>query len=203
MASGQSAVTCALLAITQLGDEIVAANNLYGGTYQLFLTCPQTGPHGEIVDSRDPAAFPPGDTPKPARSTPRPSAIPTGRCRISRRLPSHRPRARLPLIVDNTVGIGLVRPSISARYYRQFRHQIHWRPWQPSLGGGSWIRQVQVEQRQVPRFHEPDPSYHASFTGTPLAICRAWATSPSFSSTVTLLRDMGAALSPLTPGNSC
>src|SRR5512147_709146 len=34
VASGQSAITLALLAITQLGDEIVSANNLYGGTYQ-------------------------------------------------------------------------------------------------------------------------------------------------------------------------
>src|SRR5208283_2218951 len=36
VASGQAAITYALLAITQLGDEIVAGNNLYGGTYQLF-----------------------------------------------------------------------------------------------------------------------------------------------------------------------
>ena len=36
VASGQSAITYALLAITRLGDEIVAGNNLYGGTYQLF-----------------------------------------------------------------------------------------------------------------------------------------------------------------------
>src|SRR5689334_24186451 len=35
VASGQSAATLAILGITQLGDEIVSANNLYGGTYQL------------------------------------------------------------------------------------------------------------------------------------------------------------------------
>jgi len=33
VASGQAAITYSLLAITQLGDEIVAGNNLYGGTY--------------------------------------------------------------------------------------------------------------------------------------------------------------------------
>ena len=33
VASGQAAETLALLAITQPGDEIVSANNLYGGTY--------------------------------------------------------------------------------------------------------------------------------------------------------------------------
>jgi len=36
VSSGQAAETLALLAITQVGDEIVSANNLYGGTYQLF-----------------------------------------------------------------------------------------------------------------------------------------------------------------------
>jgi O-acetylhomoserine (thiol)-lyase len=36
VASGQAAETLALLAVTQIGDEIVAANNLYGGTYQLL-----------------------------------------------------------------------------------------------------------------------------------------------------------------------
>jgi O-acetylhomoserine (thiol)-lyase len=35
-ASGQSAITIALLNIAQSGDEIVAADNLYGGTYNLF-----------------------------------------------------------------------------------------------------------------------------------------------------------------------
>ena len=34
VASGQAAETLALLAITQVGDEIVSANNLYGGTYE-------------------------------------------------------------------------------------------------------------------------------------------------------------------------
>src|SRR5512144_2491891 len=35
-ASGQSAITLALLNIAQAGDEIVSADNLYGGTYTLF-----------------------------------------------------------------------------------------------------------------------------------------------------------------------
>jgi len=36
VASGQSAITLALLNIAQAGDEIVSADNLYGGTYNLF-----------------------------------------------------------------------------------------------------------------------------------------------------------------------
>ena len=36
VASGQSAITLALLNIAQSGDEIVSADNLYGGTYNLY-----------------------------------------------------------------------------------------------------------------------------------------------------------------------
>ncbi len=36
VSSGQSAITLATLNITQTGDEIVSADNLYGGTYNLF-----------------------------------------------------------------------------------------------------------------------------------------------------------------------
>ena len=44
VSSGQAAETLALLAITQVGDEIVSANNLYGGTYELFhYTFPKLG----------------------------------------------------------------------------------------------------------------------------------------------------------------
>src|ERR1035438_9987251 len=36
LASGAAAITYAVLAITQLGDDIVAGDKLYGGTYALF-----------------------------------------------------------------------------------------------------------------------------------------------------------------------
>ena len=58
MASGQAAETLAILAITRVGDEIVSANNLYGGTYQLFhYTLPKLGRTVKFVDSRNPDAF--------------------------------------------------------------------------------------------------------------------------------------------------
>jgi O-acetylhomoserine (thiol)-lyase len=58
VASGQAAETFALLAITQVGDEIVSANNLYGGTYQLFhYTLPKLGRTVKFVNSQNPDAF--------------------------------------------------------------------------------------------------------------------------------------------------
>ena len=58
VASGQAAETFALLGITQVGDEIVSANNLYGGTYQLFhYTFPKLGRRVTFVDSTRPEEF--------------------------------------------------------------------------------------------------------------------------------------------------
>src|SRR5512142_504569 len=58
LSSGQAASTFALLNVTQVGDEIVSANNLYGGTYQLFhYTMPKLGRTVKFVDSRKPDEF--------------------------------------------------------------------------------------------------------------------------------------------------
>ena len=57
LASGQSAIALALLALTRPGDEIVAANNLYGGTYQLLHhTFPYLGRRTVFVESGNLAA---------------------------------------------------------------------------------------------------------------------------------------------------
>ena len=58
VASGQAAEFLALLNITQVGDEIVSANNLYGGTYELFhYTFPKLGRTVKFVDSTRPQEF--------------------------------------------------------------------------------------------------------------------------------------------------
>ena len=65
VASGQAAETFALLAITRVGDEIVAANNLYGGTYQLFhYTFPKLGRTVKFVDSQRYRGIQESHTPK-------------------------------------------------------------------------------------------------------------------------------------------
>ena len=65
VSSGQAASTLAMLNLTQLGDEIVSANNLYGGTYQLFhYTLHNLGRTVKFVDSQKPEAFRKAITPK-------------------------------------------------------------------------------------------------------------------------------------------
>src|SRR4030042_820585 len=65
LASGQSAITLALLNIAQAGDEIVSADNLYGGTYTLFhYTFKRLGIKVNLVKSSDLAGFKKAITPK-------------------------------------------------------------------------------------------------------------------------------------------
>ena len=199
VASGQAATSLGLLAITRLGDEIVSANNLYGGTYQLFhYTFPKLGRTATFVDSRKPEAFKRAITPKtraiyietignPKLDVPDFEAI----AKVAH-------DAGVPLVVDNTVGVGLIRPidygadilTSSATKY---------------IGGhGTSIGGVIVDagkfrwnNGKFPEFTEPDPSYHG------MVYWDALGNVPGMGNVafilkvrVTLLRDIGPALSP-------
>lgn len=199
LASGQAASTFAVLGVTQVGDEIVSANNLYGGTYQLFhYTMPKLGRTVRFVDSRNPEAF------KQAL-TARTRAIfaeTIGNPKLD--VPDFEALAKIahdagaPLIVDNTIGVGLVRPIehgadivvASATKY---------------IGGhGTSIGGVVVDggrfqwnNGKYPEFTEPDPSYHG------LKFWDVFGNLPGLGNVafiiklrVQLLRDIGAALSP-------
>ncbi len=199
VSSGQSATTLAVLNITQVGDEIVSANNLYGGTYQLFhYTMPKMGRTVRFVDSQKPAAFKEAITPKTRAIFAETIGNPKLDVPDFDALAKIAHEAGLPLIVDNTVGIGLVRPIdygvdvivASATKY---------------IGGhGTSIGGVIVDSGKFkwdngkfPEFTEPDPSYHG---------LKFWDTFGNFpglgnvafiiKARVQLLRDIGACMSP-------
>ena len=111
VASGQAAEALALLAITQVGDEIVAGNNLYGGTYQLFHhTLPKLGRTVKFVDSREVAAFRRAITPKTRALYAETIGNPKLDVPDFEALATVAHDAGVPLVVDNTVGVGLVSP---------------------------------------------------------------------------------------------
>jgi len=88
VASGQAAETLALLGITQVGDEIVSANNLYGGTYQLFHhTLPKLGRTVKFVDSQKPEELQAGDHQEDTRMSRETIGNPSSTSRISKRSP--------------------------------------------------------------------------------------------------------------------
>jgi len=199
VASGQAAETLALLNITRPGDEIVSADNLYGGTYQLFhYTFPKLGRKVKFVNSTDPASFKKALTERtraiyaetignPKLDVPDFEAI----AKIAH-------DAGVPFVVDNTVGIGLFRPFdfgadisvISATKY---------------VGGhGTSIGGLIVDggkfnwgNGKFPEFTEPDPSYHG------LKFWDVFGNFPGLGNVafilrarVLWLRDIGPALSP-------
>ena len=65
VASGTSAIFYAIITLAQAGDEIVSANNLYGGTYTQFESIlPALGIKTHFVDPKDPENFQKAITPK-------------------------------------------------------------------------------------------------------------------------------------------
>ncbi len=199
VASGQAACTYALLAITRLGDEIVAGNNLYGGTYSLFHhTFPKLGRTVKFVDSRDPEAFRKAITPKTRAVYVETIGNPKLDVPDFEVLAKIAHEAGIPLVVDNTVGVGLVRPI-------DFGADILTSSATKYIGGhGTSLGGVVVDSGKFkwntgkfPEFTEPDPSYHG------LVFWDALGNVPGMGNVafilklrVTLLRDMGAALSP-------
>ena len=199
VASGQAAISLALLNITRVGDEIVSANNLYGGTYELFhYTFPKLGRKAIFVDSSNPEGF-------KAAITPRTRAIyaeTIGNPKLDvpdfERLAEIAHEAGLPFVVDNTVGIGLVKPidhgaDIVVDSATKFID-----------GHGNSIGGVIVDSGKFdwsngkfPEFTEPDPSYHG------LKYWDAFGNFPNLGNVafiikarVQLLRDLGPCLSP-------
>lgn len=65
LASGTSAIFYSVINLCSAGDEIVSANNLYGGTFTQFNDIlPQFGIHVRFVDPNDPSNFEKAITPK-------------------------------------------------------------------------------------------------------------------------------------------
>jgi len=162
VSSGQAATTFALLALSQVGDEIVSANNLYGGTYQLFhYTMPKMGRSVAFVDSVNLEAFRRAITPKTRAIYAETVGNPKLDVLDFEGLAKIAHEAGIPLVVDNTVGVGLTRPidhgaDIVVNSATKY------------IGGhGTSIGGVVVDSGKFawdngkfPEFTEPDPSYH-------------------------------------------
>ena len=196
VASGQSAITLALLNIAKTGDEIVSADNLYGGTYTLFhYTFPRLGVKVKFVKSNDLKALEAAITPKTkavyAESIGNPKMDVADLTAIA--AVAH--KNGIPFVLDNTVSPYLLRPfdfGVDIIVYSATKF----------IGGhGTSLGGVIVDSGKFdwtngkfPLIADPDPSYHdLNFVealkpmGNLAYILKA---------RVTLLRDLGPALSP-------
>ena len=110
-ASGMAAIFYAIINLTQVGDNIVSADNLYGGTYELFEnTLEELGRTVTFVDSQSPDEFAAAIDDRTraiyVESIGNPKLDIPEFDRLAEIAHSH----GIPLIADNTVGIGSVRP---------------------------------------------------------------------------------------------
>ncbi|MGZ9585215.1 homocysteine synthase [Paenibacillus marinisediminis] len=194
-ASGQAAITYAILNIAGAGDEIVSAASLYGGTYNLFsMTLAKLGIKVHFVDPTDPENFRKKITPNTKALYAETVGNPKGDVLDIEAVAAIAHEHGIPLIVDNTFPSPyLLRPiehgaDIVVHSATKF------------IGGhGTSIGGIIVDggkfdwaaSGKFPGLTEPDPSYHGvvytEAVGPIAYIIKA---------RVQLLRDMGAALSP-------
>lgn len=196
LASGAAAITYALQNVARNGDHIIAANNLYGGTFNLIEhTLSTQGVEATIVDPADfsgvDAAFRPNTKAVIIETFGNPNASVTDIDRIAEIAHRH----HTIVIVDNTFGTPyLIRPiehgaDVVVHSATKF------------IGGhGSSLGGVIVEgghfdwkanADKYPSLAKPDPSYHgavfADVAGPAAFVTRIRAV---------ILRDTGAVISP-------
>ncbi len=194
-ASGQAAMTTAILNLAGAGDEVVAANTLYGGTYTL-LDCqlPKYGINTQFVNPDNPNNFEKAITDKTKVVILESIGNPNTNLIDVQAVAEIAHKHGVPVLVDNTFGTPYL--------YRPFEHgaNIVVHSATKFIGGhGTSMGGVIVDggnfdwdaSGRFPGLTDPDPSYHGiRYTetfGSAAYIVKA---------RVQLLRDMGAALSP-------
>ena len=195
-ASGQAAITLALLNIAQAGDEIVSADNLYGGTYNLFhYTFARLGIKVNFVPSGNLEALHRAITPKTKAIYAESIGNPKNDVADLEAISKIAHKNGIPFVLDNTVSPYLLRPidhGVDIVVYSATKF----------IGGhGTSLGGLIVDSGKFdwtngkfPLIAEPDPSYHGvNFVealkplGNIAYIIKA---------RVTLLRDLGPAISP-------
>ena len=196
VASGQSAITLALLNLAQAGDEIVSADNLYGGTYNLFhYTFPRLGIKVNFVKSNDLRALDKAINSKTKAFYAESIGNPKLDVADLEGIAAVAHKNGLPFVLDNTVSPYILRPidfGVDIIVYSATKF----------IGGhGTSLGGVIVDSGKFdwtngkyPLIAEAEPSYHGlNFVealkpmGNIAYIIKA---------RVTVLRDLGPALSP-------
>ncbi|MBB6254336.1 O-acetylhomoserine aminocarboxypropyltransferase/cysteine synthase family protein [Nitrospirillum iridis] len=198
VASGQAASTFSILNLASAGDNFVTSTDLYGGTWNLFAnTFKQLGIEARFVDPSDPENFRRATDDRTrayyAETLPNPKlrVFPIAEvAAIGREL-------GVPLIMDNTATPILARPLDLGAAIVVYSTTKYIGGHGTSIGGaiidgGNFDWEAHADR--FPLLNQPDPSYHGAVwtqavkpLGPIAYILRA---------RVTLLRDIGAAVSP-------
>ena len=198
LSSGQSASAIAVQNIARVGDNIVSSTDLYGGTWNLFAnTLKVQGIEVRFVSPEDPENFRKATDAKTrayyAETLPNPklSVFP-----IAEVAAIGRPLG-IPLIVDNTAAPLLSRPFDHGAAVIVYSSTKYLGGHGTSLGGliidsGNFDWEAHPERQ--PLLNTPDASYHGAVWSQ--AVKPLGPIAYILKARVTLLRDLGSAMSP-------
>ncbi len=193
-ASGQAAITAAILNIAKAGDNLVSTSYLYGGTYNLFhYTLPRLGIEVRFVDSSDPENFKGAVDDRTRLVYTESVGNPKNNVDDFKAIAAVAHDAGIPFMVDNTV--------TTPYLFRPLEHGadiVVYSLTKFISGHGTSIGGAVVDggtfpwnNGKFPEFSEPEPSYHG---------IKFWDALGSLSyiirMRVTVLRDMGGCISP-------
>ena len=204
LASGSAATTFAILNVAEAGDHIVSSPSLYGGTYNLFhYTLPKFGIEVSFVENPDdPESWRKAVKPNTKAFFGETIANPKNDLLDIETVAKIAHENNVPLIVDNTVATPyLIRPI-------EWGADVVVHSATKFLSGhgnavvGAIVDSGKFDYAKYPEkfknFNQPDPSYHglvyaqALGVGSPFGANLAYI----FKIRLTLLRDIGAAVSP-------
>jgi len=165
LASGMAAITYSIQCITRAGDNIISANQLYGGTFNLFAhTFPQQGIEVKMVDASDFDSIEQSIDDKTKAIYCESIGNPLGNVVDIENLAKIAHKHGIPLIVDNTVPTPYLCKPID------FGADIVVHSLTKYIGGhGTTVGGVIVDsgkfdwaknKERFPMLNEPDPSYH-------------------------------------------
>ena len=199
LASGQAASMFSVLNLAKAGDNIVSSTDLYGGTWNLFANqLKDFGIECRFVDPVDPEAFARATDDRTrvyyAETLPNPSlrVFPIAEVAAIGR------RFGIPLIMDNTAAPLLVRPFDHGAAVVMYSATKYLGGHGTSIGGividgGNF--DWEANPARQPALNTPDPSYHGAVWTQ--AVKPLGPIAYILKMRVTLLRDMGACISPM------
>lgn len=201
LSSGQSAITLAILNIAEAGDEIISLDNLYGGTYSLFkYTFKKLGIKVHFVSSSDIDAIKALINSKTKAIYCETIGNPKLNVTDLQKLSNIAHSNSLPLIVDNTLAPFICKPIEHGADIVVYSATKFLGGHGTSLGGvivdsGKFDWGVKDGgEYKFPLIAAPEPSYHGvEFIE---ALKPMGNISYIIKARVTLLRDMGMAISP-------
>ena len=200
VASGQTASTFAILNVAQAGDNIVSSTDLYVGTISLFThTLSKLGIEVRYADPSDPKNFEKAVDDKTRAFYGETLPNPYLRVFPIKEVSDIGKKYNIPLIMDNTAAPVICKPLEHGAAVVVYSLTKYIGGHGTVVGGAlvdggnfDWT----ADPKRQPLFNEPDASYGGAIWGKVVPELTGANVSFAVRARVTLLRDLGSALSP-------